>query len=194
MRQKNILLINGHPGDDSFSRAIANAYIEGAEKKGHTVTQLNIGEMDFDPILHQGYKEIQELEPALKEAQDLIANAQHLVFIFPVWWSGMPAKMKGFFDRLWLPGFAFKFHENGLLWDAQLKGRSARVILTMNMPYPLYKTYFGAPLEHSLGRGILKFSGIRPVHFSHIDMVEKASDGKRNAFLKAIHLIGKLGS
>ena len=111
MTTKNIFILLGHPDPetDTFSKAMTEAYEKGAKDTGHTVRRTNLGEVDFDPILHKGYKEIQELEPGLREIQENIKWADHFVVVYPNWWNTMPALLKGFFDRAWLPGFAFNF-------------------------------------------------------------------------------------
>ena len=108
---KNILVILGHPDTDSFCGALCKAYIDSAKKHGSEVRQLHLGELKFDPVLWKGYNKIQELEPDLVNAQELIQWSNHIVFVYPNWWGAMPALMKGFFDRVFLPGFAFKYRE-----------------------------------------------------------------------------------
>ena len=78
----------------------------GARSKDHVVRELKLGELAFDPILHEGYEQSQVLEPDLLEAQRQIHWAEHLVFVYPVWWGGLPALLQGFFDRALQPGFA----------------------------------------------------------------------------------------
>ena len=114
---KRILLILGTPKRDSLCHALAEAYSNGARGQGHVVRQLPLGELQFDPILREGFGQQQTLEPDLLEAQRQIHWAEHLVFVYPVWWGGVPALLKGFFDRTFLPGFAFKYRNRSQLWD-----------------------------------------------------------------------------
>ena len=110
---KRILMILGTPKNVSLCTALGEAYAQGARDKGHVVRQLKLGEMSFDPILRGGYEQSQILEPDLLEAQRQIHWAEHLVFVYPVWWGGIPALLKGFFDRVFLPGVSFRLHEDG---------------------------------------------------------------------------------
>src|SRR5688500_8626623 len=111
---KKILLINGHPHAGSFNAAISEHYKQGALSSNARVEELNIRDLKFNPNLAFGYSKRMELEPDLLEAWNKIQEADHLVFIFPMWWGFMPATMKGFFDRLFIPGFAFKYRENSM--------------------------------------------------------------------------------
>lgn len=107
--------------------------------------QLKLGEMQFDPILRDGYNHSQTLEPDLLEAQRQIHWAEHLVFVYPVWWGGIPALLKGFFDRVFLPGFAFKYRNRSQLWDKLLKGRTADLLVTLDTPPWYFRWIYGAP-------------------------------------------------
>src|SRR3990172_11834160 len=108
---KKILIILGHPSRESFCNAIIENYAEGVSEGGGEVRKIYLGELKFDPILWNGYAKIQELEDDLKRVQEDIKWADHLVFVYPTWWGGMPALLKGLVDRAFLPGFAFKFHK-----------------------------------------------------------------------------------
>jgi NAD(P)H dehydrogenase (quinone) len=109
-----ILIILGHPRADSFCGALAEAYAEAARAGGSEVRVISLGSLSFDPILHNGYAAVQPLEPDLFAAQAAISWAEHLVFVYPLWWGAMPALLKGFIDRVFLPGFAFKFRDGSV--------------------------------------------------------------------------------
>lgn len=122
---------------------------------------LRLGELQFDPVLWHGYSRIQELEPDLVQAQELIRWAEHLVFVYPVWWGVMPSLMKGFFDRALLPGFGFTFRENSPFWDKLLGGRTAHLLVTMDTPSWYYRWVYRSPGHNAMTRTILGFCGIR---------------------------------
>ena len=103
-------------------------------KVGAEVREVFLADLRFDPVLHHGYKEIQELETDPVHAQELIKWADHLVFVYPLWWATMPALLKGFLDRTLLPDFAFKYRPNSPFWDKDLTGKTARMIITMDAP------------------------------------------------------------
>jgi NAD(P)H dehydrogenase (quinone) len=108
---RKILIINGHPFEGSLTSALLEKYKEGAQAASYEVRTISVGSIDFDAVLHKGYREIQELEPDLKNAQESIMWADHIVLGYPVWWNTMPALLKGFFDRTFLPGFALDGYE-----------------------------------------------------------------------------------
>jgi len=107
---KRVLVILGHPSTDSLCGALASSYTAAAGNAGHEVRRINLAEQSFDPLLRHGYAEPQKLEPDLVNAQAQLKWANHVVFVYPTWWGSMPALMKGFIDRTFLPEFAFKYH------------------------------------------------------------------------------------
>jgi len=189
-KNKRILLIFGHPMRDSFCGALARAYAEGARSSGAEVREIYLGELDFDPILHKGYKEIQELEPCLVQAREDIKWAEHIVFVYPTWWGTMPALLKGFFDRIFLPGFAFKFMGK-YSWKKLLKGRSARLLITMDAPPLFYKLFLGAPGVKTIKKAILLMSGVSPVKVTMFGSLKNSSEARRKKWLQKAEKLGK---
>ena len=183
---KNIVVILGHPDSNSYCGDLANAYAQAAEGSGHRVKVFKLGDIVFDSTLHHGYNKRQELEPGLQEIKDAITWANHLVFVYPIWWGSMPSLLKGMFDRVFLPGFAFKYRENSQLWDRLLSGRSAHVIMTMDTPPWYFRLVYGMPAHNQIKRTILEFCGIKPVKITSIGPVRYATPAKRAQWLKAV--------
>jgi len=169
---KKVLIILGHPNKETFCGSLAESYKKGALISGAEVKEILISDLRFDPVLHRGYKEIQELEPDLVEAQELIKWAEHLVFVYPTWWATMPALLKGFIDRVFLPGFAFKYRENSAFWYKYLTGKSARIIVTMDAPAWYNFLAYGNAGQKAMKRGTLQFCGIKPVKVTTIGGVK----------------------
>lgn len=166
MRKKRIFILLGHPNSETLTGHFLDVYQNAAREAGHEVRRANIADLSFDPILHKGYKVIQELEPDLKKVQEDIQWSEHVVIGFPVWWLSMPALLSGLFDRIWLPGFAFRYHKDKktgkrlLGWDQLLAGRTARVLMLMQSLPILEHIAFG-DFTNELSRGILGFAGFR---------------------------------
>lgn len=177
---KRTLIIVGHPDTDSLCGLLADEYQYGAESAGAEVRRINLGGLDFDPVLHKGYKTIQKLEPDLLQAQQDILWAEHLVFVYPMWWGSMPALLKGFIDRTFHPGFGFKFHDSeSYLWDKLLKGRSARLMVTLDGPPLAVRLLFSDPAIQAMKGMTLEFCGIKPVRVSQFGSVKRATKARR---------------
>ncbi|WP_373388689.1 NAD(P)H-dependent oxidoreductase [Pseudomonas alcaligenes] len=187
---KRILLIIGTPKSDGLCHALAEAYSNGARAQGHVVRQLRLGELQFDPILREGYGQHQALEPDLLEAQRQIHWAEHLVFVYPVWWGGVPALLKGFFDRTFLPGFAFKYRNRSQLWDKLLSGRTADLLVTLDTPPWYFRWIYGAPAHRQMVRTILGFCGIKTRRLSEFAPVRPSSEEQRQGWLRKAEELG----
>lgn len=188
---RNILIINGHPNKDSFNHALAAAYKEGALKTGAQVAEIRISALNFNPNLQYGYTRRMELEPDLLDSLEKIKAADHLVWIHPTWWGGLPAMMKGFIDRLFLPGIAYKYRENSLWWDKLLKGKTARIITTIDQPAWYYRLVYRSPSVNQLKRSILEFCGIKPVKVTFVGIIKTSTPEKRADWIREIYSMGQ---
>ncbi len=187
---KKIAIINAHPNPGSFNAALALAYKSGAEKSGASVREINIGTLNFDPNLKYGYRQRMELEPDLKAAWESIQWADHLVWVHPVWWGGLPAIAKGFIDRVFLPGIAFKYRENSVWWDKLLKGKTGRIIITLDQPGLYYWLAFGRPSVNQLKKSVLEFCGIKPVGLTYLGIIKTSDEKRRQSWLKQVEQMG----
>ncbi|WP_158588412.1 NAD(P)H-dependent oxidoreductase [Henriciella mobilis] len=152
----------GHPRETSLSHGMADAYQKAAEAEGAETRRMNLHEMDFDPDLTEGYHARKTLEPCLEEWRENIMWANHLVWAYPQWWGGMPAKMKGVIDRCFLPGFAMAYHEKGPWWDRLLAGRSADVFMTSDAPVFWDALSYRRAAKNQVERPVFNFAGIKP--------------------------------
>lgn len=188
---KRILILLGHPAVDSLCSALAEAYASGAREAGHEVSVIRLAALRFDPVLHEGYKAVQPLELDLLAAQDAIRRAEHLVFIYPTWWGGMPALMKGFIDRVFLPGFAFKYRAGSALWDKLLTGKSGHVITTMDTPPWYDRLVYGRPGWRQMERTILGFCGVKPLRFTAVGRVKDTPPRWKADWLERVRALGR---
>ncbi len=188
---KKILIINGHPDKESFNYALADAYHIGVKETGASVDQINIGELDFNPNLGMGYRKRTDLEPDLLEAIEKIKNADHLVWVFPMWWASFPAIMKGFIDRTFLPGIMYQPIDGKPLPKKLLKGKSARIIMTCDTPRWYGTLYMKNPALNQMKKGVLGFCGVSPVKVTYLSPIKNSTDEFRNKQLEKVKSLGK---
>jgi NAD(P)H dehydrogenase (quinone) len=188
---KKILIINGHPDAESFNFAISEAYKKGAKKAGAEIKELVIRDLNFNPNLQFGYRKRTELEPDLIDAQQKIKWADHVVWIYPVWWGSLPAILKGFIDRTFLPGFAFQKRENSVWWDKLLTGKSARIISTLDQPAWYYWLIYRHPSNNAMKKLTLEFTGFSPVKVTTIGPIRLSKDTFRQNWLEKIEKLGE---
>ena len=192
--RKNILIIQGHPdiSHDHLNHALAASYEKGARESGYEVKTICIANIDF-PLLrtNEDFYSAGPV-PVIKQCQQDIRWANHLVIFYPLWMGSMPALLKAFFEQVFRPGFAMEPVDGGRKWVQLLKGKSAHIIVTMGMPALIYRWYYGAHGLKSLERNILKFTGVGPIKESLIGMVEE-SQAHRVRWLEKMFIYGKKG-
>ncbi|MEC4114414.1 NAD(P)H-dependent oxidoreductase [Myroides pelagicus] len=188
---KKITVINGHPNTLAFNHGLVEAYVNGAKSSGAEVRVLTLAMMQFDVNLRYGYQKRMDLEPDLIKALEDIRWADHLVWVHPVWWGGLPALMKGFIDRLFLPGITFKYRPNSIFWDKLLKGKTARIITTLDQPGWYYWLKFGRPSVNQLKKSTLEFCGVSPVKVTYIGIIRSSKEEQRARWLEKVKNIGR---
>lgn len=193
---KRIVVIDGHPdgGGRRYCHALADAYADGAREGGHTVERIVVGQLDFPLLRRNEDFDGGTLPATILKAQDQIRAADHLVLVFPLWLGSMPALLKGFIEQVFSHGFALKANEKGGMPHRQLKGKSARLIVTMGMPALFYRWFYRAHSLKSLERNILGFAGINPVKSVVIGRVDAIGTIGRDNWLKRVHKLGRKAS
>jgi len=193
---RKITVIQGHPdaARHHLCHALADAYSEGAAEGGHAVRRVDVATLEFAWLRSKHDFEESDVPPALREAQAAIAWADHLVFVYPLWLGAMPAILKAFLEQVFRPGFAFSRVGGGSMGIQLLKGKSARIVVTMGMPAFFYRLYFRAHSLKSFERNILRFCGISPVKESLFGMVDGADEPKRLAWQKQLRGLGRAGA
>lgn len=187
---KKILIINAHPNPDSFCFGLADAYKKGAESAGSEIKEIIIRDLDFNPNLAQGFQHRTELEPDLLAAWEKIQWADHLVWVHPVWWGGLPAISKGFIDRLFLPGFVFKYKENSVWWDKLLTGKTGHILTTLDQPGWYYHLFYGRPSVNQLKKSVLGYCGVTPVKVDYFGPIRNSTLDQRTKWLKKAEQLG----
>jgi len=188
--KRKILVILAHPQAKSYCAALAQAYADGARASGAELRLVNLAALTFNPVGSGSHEKPLVLEPALKQAQDDITWAEHLVFVYPILWGTIPALLKGFIERVFTPGFAVNFRNDTPRWDKLLKGRSARLIVTLNTPPLLYRLLFRRAGHITMKRSILEFCGIAPVRITDIGPMRNASADQRGKWIQQVQALG----
>ena len=195
MAQKRILIINGHPAEKSLSKLTAENYAAAAQSAGHEVRLTQISEMSFDPDFgFAGYKQYKELEPDLLAFRKDVEWAEHIVLTTPMWWVGLPAKLKGLFDRTFLPGWAFDPRTTKLGMPLpMLGGRTARIFLTSDTPSFFFWLLYGNALRRQIKGQIFHFCGIKPARISHFAPATNAKQNRVEKWISQVKTLGKDG-
>lgn len=188
MHTKRIFILNGHPAERSFSQAAAEHYAQAARDAGHSVRVVHIADMAFDgDFASNSFENTKPLEPALAKFKEDLDWAEHFVLLTPMWWGGVPAKLKGLFDRVFLPGWAFDTRKIKHGMPApMLGGRSARVFITSDTPDFLFGVMYRRALVHQIKGQVLRFIGLKPVAATHFSPMNKATAVKREAWLDKV--------
>ncbi len=167
-----ILLIQGHPdpAGGHFCHALADAYAAAAEAAGREVRRIDVARLPLDWLPNEAAFQSGPVSPPLQEAQQQIRWADHLLIVHPLWLGMPPARLKAFFEQVLRPGFSHRA-EPRRFPEALLRGRSARVVVTMGMPASVYRWWYGGHGTRALRRSILGFCGFAPVRETRIGLV-----------------------
>jgi putative NADPH-quinone reductase len=152
---------------------------------------IDVARLDFTLLRTQEQFRNEPPPTDIRDAQDTIQWADHIVLCYPLWLGTLPALLKGFLEQAFRDGFAMKMREDGRGWTRLLKGKSARIVVTMGMPALMYRIFFGSHGLKSLERSILAFAGIAPIRASLIGLVDTRSQESRARWLVRIHTLGQ---
>jgi putative NADPH-quinone reductase len=168
---RRILIVDAHPDPDlaRFVHALADAYQSGAAEAGREVRRIDLARLPFGLLSSRAAWEGETPPAPIAAAQADIGWAEHILFFYPLWLGDMPALLKGFLEQVARPGFAMG---TGPSPKPLLKGKSARIVVTMGMPALFYRFFYRAHSLKSFERNILKFVGIKPVTHSIVGNVE----------------------
>ncbi|MEP3279085.1 MAG: NAD(P)H-dependent oxidoreductase [Stappiaceae bacterium] len=188
-----ILLIQGHPdrARGHLCHALADAYLDGARFGGHDVELFECAQHEF-PVLRSeaDWKEGSDSVPAsLQGIQQALIDTDHVVLIYPLWLGTMPALVKALLEQLLRPGVALDYVAG--YPKPMLKGKSARIVITMGMPALAYRWYFFAHSLKNLERNILGMVGFKPIRSTLLGMVVNASESKRQKWFTKMRSLGE---
>lgn len=188
-----ILIIDGHPdpGRDHFCHALAEAYTEGARSTGKETRLISVADADF-PLLRRAADFAAPPDaPSIIRAREDILWANHIVIIFPLWLGGAPALLRAFLEQISRGGFVAEISNRGV--GQKLKGRSARLIVTMGMPAMIYRFWFHEHGVRNIMQGVLGLAGIAPVRRTLFGMIEGVGDVMRRQRLDEVRRLGRDG-
>ena len=180
---KRILIINGHPDKESFCFGLHKSYKEGCTERGYEIKEIILAEMEFNPILKYGYRKRTELEPDLLTAWEKLQWADHIVWIYPTWWASPPALLKGFVERIFLPGFTFEYQENSPFPKKLFTGKTSEIISTMDSPVWYYKWKVKDIGGRMIRKDIGAFCGIKNTRTTYLSGIKKSTPEQREKWL-----------
>lgn len=194
-----VLVVLAHPLKDSFAASIARTAVAALQDRGHQVDLLDLYAEGFDPRLTAaerdsymtGAYDLTDIAPTVER----LKAAEALVFVFPQWWFNMPAILKGFIDRTFVPGVAFDYDDKGIKLVPKLeKLRHFWIFSTTGSPWWVVKFYMGDPVRRMLKRGIAAFCAKRvDFRMTCLHNMDDTTPGKREAFLDEVRAqLGRL--
>jgi len=187
----NALVVYSHPVEGSFCSAMRDAAIAGLTKAGHTVSLIDLAADNFDPVMSHDEWNVYisgsgEIPSGLERYVELVKKSEIYVFVYPTWWSGLPAQLKGWLERVMLPGVAFQLNKKNKMKPALTHVRRVYVLSTFGSPKPYVK------FINNNGRRILvralRMSGSLKMRTSTLSMhqLDACSNEERQAFLERI--------
>jgi NAD(P)H dehydrogenase (quinone) len=190
-KDRRVLVVSGHPGAGSLTEALAETAAGAARASGAEVRLVRLSALRFDGDLTDGYRTRKDLEPDLVRLADDIAWCSDLLLVHPLWWGSAPARLKGLFDRLFLPGIAFRTVPGRALPDPLWTGRTARVLILSDTPrWYMWLAYRDAWL-HVLRRQILGFVGLKVRQIRMVGPVRDATPARIAAWHDAARALAR---
>jgi NAD(P)H dehydrogenase (quinone) len=187
-----VLAIYCHPDDTSFASAAHRSVLETLSKAGHAVTDLDLYREGFRPVLSLEerieYSDTERYYQSVEKYAQQLASAEAIVAVYPTWWYGMPAMLKGYFDRVWAPGIAFDVTKEGGVDTSRLSHiRRLGVVTTYGASWWFIRFYMGNPERKFWSRGVraLCGSGCRLDWLVQYDM-DRAPHSRLDRFLERL--------
>jgi len=185
-------IIFAHPNHNGLCYAAFEKARQGFTDAGHEVRVTDLYEERFDPLLFFDGEHLRrdlQFDEDTRIYRENILWAEHLVVIFPIWWGGMPAILKGFIDKVFAKGFAYDYTKT--LPIGQLKGKTAWIINTHDTP-SLYAKLFGVDYGKVLKRKVLAFCGIKTVCHTSMPSTRNSTIDQRRRWLDKIYRLASV--
>ena len=182
------LVIFAHPVEDSFSAALHRTVVDSLTQKGWEVDDCDLYKEDFNPVLsaneRRGYHDYPENVEPVQDYVERLTGADALFLVFPVWIFGFPAILKGFFDRVCVPGVAFRL-ENGLV-QPNLENIRKLVAVTTYGGTRMRAFLAGDPPRKVVGRSIRYYCRNASLEYLALYDMNRASHERRSRFLRHV--------
>lgn len=183
---KTVIVFN-HPYDGSYCNAILNSVTAGLLKNNHEVDLIHLDKENFNPVMtHEDLRAFvnrKPVDPKVIEYKERLGKADHLIFIFPIWWELMPAMTKGFIDKVIFPGVAYDYKPNGFMTKKLKKIKSVTLITTMNTHRFFYRLIFGNAIKRAFFTGTFWKMGYKNRKWISLNMVKFVTEDKRKNWL-----------
>ena len=187
-----VLIVFTHPNPNSFNHALLEKMTAGLKKAGHEVKIKDLYQEKFNPILSaDDLSQLQKgvIPPNIAKEQKQLLWADGLVFIYPLWWFGRPAMLKGWFDIVLTNGLAFEYSSVGV--KGLLKHKRAFVLITAGGSEDYFKDNDALQLIHRpITDGTLSFCGIKDVSHKIYYDIASISDAERAVILDEAEKFG----
>ena len=187
---RKIVLLHGHPDPDRarLGYTLADAYERGARSAGHEVHRVDIADLDIGFLRTKRQWEEELPAPEILALREKVAASDHLAIFFPLWLGAMPAYCKAFWEQLLRTGSPQNGKESA---PSILRGKSARMVVTMGMPAPFFRWYFGGYGVRSFERSVLKSMGVAPLRRTLFGSVERRDAAALQGWAAAMHEMGR---
>lgn len=188
----NVAIVFNHPWEGSYCNALLQAATRGLQQAGHQVDLIHLDAERFDPVMTaadlKAFRARAPVDPKVLAYTQRLARADHLVFIFPIWWELMPALTKGFIDRVVFPGAAYDYTnpQNTRMRPLWSRLQGVTILTTMNTPGWLYSWLFGNAIKKALVLGTFWKMGYRNVKWLSFNRVKEVSKATRERWLEAL--------
>lgn len=185
------VIVFNHPYKSSYCNAILESVSKGLQKANHEVDLMQLDNDNFNPRMSaadlKAFVDHTAIDPQVIDYHNRLKKADHLIFIFPIWWDIMPAATKGFIDRVLSPGLAYDHHPRGFGLIPLLQNlKSITVITTMNKPAILYSLFIGNLIRKVMIRSVFKTMGYKNVRWISFTSVKRVSHEKRVKWLNSL--------
>jgi NAD(P)H dehydrogenase (quinone) len=186
-----VVIVFNHPYEGSYGNAILGSVTKGLQKANHEIDLMHLDNDGFNPVMSKqdlkAFVEHKAVDPQVIDYQKRLENADHLIFIFPIWWDLMPAMTKGFVDRVLSPGVVYEHHPRGYgLIPLLKKLKGVTIITTMNKPKIMYSLLIGNLIKKAMSRSVFKTMGYKNIDWISFASVKSVGQKKRESWLNSL--------